>query len=378
VTIHKPAQRGFFFLFLPTLFRLSSVLLVSVLLGLGVAGASAAEPPGSKFSTGPEVGTKIPSFEATDQEGRRQTFQSLSGPNGLLLLFTRSADWCGFCKGHLVQFQRQKEAFEAKGVKMAALTYDSVEVLKHFAARAGITYPLLSDPDSEVIRAFGILNETISSKHPFFGIPNPGQYLIGKDGVVKAKFFEEAYSERYTAGNVLTRELGGGSQGLRIEKRTRHLRLLTSASDEIVRGGNRIALVVDVELNEKMHVYAPGVEGYHPIQWSFEPDDALTFYSPKYPEAKLLHLPAIQEIVPVYEGSFRLVAEVRFAAKPEDLQHLENEQGELVIKGSFRYQACDDKVCYLPETVPLEWKVRLEAHDRTRVPEELRRKTSPR
>ena len=348
------------------------------LLGLGVAGASAAEPPGSKFNTGPEVGTEIPSFEATDQEGTRQTFQSLSGPNGLLLLFTRSADWCGFCKGHLVQFQRQKEAFEAKGVKMAALTYDSVEVLKHFAARAGITYPLLSDPDSEVIRAFGILNETIPSTHGFFGIPNPGQYLIGKDGVVKAKFFEEAYSERYTAGNVLTRALGGGSQGLRTEKRTRHLRLLTSASDEIIRGGNRIAVVVDVELNPKMHVYAPGVEGYHPIRWSFEPDDALTFYSPKYPEAKLLHLPAIQEIVPVYEGSFRLVAEVRFAAKPEDLQHLENEQGELIIKGSFRYQACDDKVCYLPETVPLEWKVRLEAHDRTRVPEELRRKTSPR
>ena len=194
---------------------------------------------------------------------------------------------------------------------------------------------------------------------------------------MKAKFFEEAYSERYTAGNVLTRKLGG-SQGLRTEKRTRHLRLLTSASDEIVRGGNRIALVTDVELNPKMHVYAPGVEGYHSIRWSFEPDDALTFYPPKYPETRLLHLPAIQEIVPVYEGSFRLVAEVRFAAKPEDLQHLENEQGELVIKGSFRYQACDDKVCYLPETVPLEWKVRLEAHDRTRVPEELRRKTSPR
>lgn len=43
--------------------------------------------------TGPGVGAKIPSFEAVDQSGRRQTFESLRGPNGLLLLFYRSADW---------------------------------------------------------------------------------------------------------------------------------------------------------------------------------------------------------------------------------------------------------------------------------------------
>jgi cytochrome oxidase Cu insertion factor (SCO1/SenC/PrrC family) len=43
--------------------------------------------------TGPAVGEKIPAFEAVDQSGRRQTFESLKGPNGLLLLFYRSADW---------------------------------------------------------------------------------------------------------------------------------------------------------------------------------------------------------------------------------------------------------------------------------------------
>ena len=43
--------------------------------------------------TGPAVGSKIPSFEAVDQNGKRQTFESLRGPKGLALLFTRSADW---------------------------------------------------------------------------------------------------------------------------------------------------------------------------------------------------------------------------------------------------------------------------------------------
>jgi hypothetical protein len=45
------------------------------------------------LKTGPGVGSKIPAFEAVDQFGKRQTFDSLRGPKGLALLFVRSADW---------------------------------------------------------------------------------------------------------------------------------------------------------------------------------------------------------------------------------------------------------------------------------------------
>jgi peroxiredoxin len=44
-------------------------------------------------SVGPAVGQPIPAFELVDQEGRRQTFESLRGPKGLVLVFFRSADW---------------------------------------------------------------------------------------------------------------------------------------------------------------------------------------------------------------------------------------------------------------------------------------------
>jgi peroxiredoxin len=41
----------------------------------------------------PEVGQRIPAFEAKDQNGTTQTLASLRGPKGLVLLFVRSADW---------------------------------------------------------------------------------------------------------------------------------------------------------------------------------------------------------------------------------------------------------------------------------------------
>ena len=59
-----------------------------MLLGAGLAAAQQAP-----IRTGPDVGQKIPAFEATDQNGNVQTFETLRGPKGLVLLFVRSADW---------------------------------------------------------------------------------------------------------------------------------------------------------------------------------------------------------------------------------------------------------------------------------------------
>ena len=45
------------------------------------------------LKTGPAVGSRIPAFDAVDQNGRKRTFETLRGPKGLVLLFVRSADW---------------------------------------------------------------------------------------------------------------------------------------------------------------------------------------------------------------------------------------------------------------------------------------------
>jgi len=44
-------------------------------------------------TSGLKVGEKIPDFALADQNGNRRTFRDLTGPSGLLLVFSRSADW---------------------------------------------------------------------------------------------------------------------------------------------------------------------------------------------------------------------------------------------------------------------------------------------
>ena len=53
----------------------------------------AALPGAAAIKTGPEVGSRIPAFEAADLDGEHQSFETLRGQLGLVLLFVRSADW---------------------------------------------------------------------------------------------------------------------------------------------------------------------------------------------------------------------------------------------------------------------------------------------
>ena len=149
---------------------------------------------------GLEPGAQAPAFTLKDSSGRIQNLSTLSGPNGLLLLFFRSADWCPFCKGQLVDLETQHAAFEAKGIHVAAVSYDSQAILADFAHRRSITYPLLADPTSSLIDAFGIRNPQGTGMQA--GIPYPGYYLIRGDGIIRKRFFETAYFNRLTASNL--------------------------------------------------------------------------------------------------------------------------------------------------------------------------------
>ena len=50
-----------------------------------------------------------------------------------------------------MQLQSAKQRFEKQGIKLAAVSYDSTAILKDFAERQHIEFPLLADPDSAIL-----------------------------------------------------------------------------------------------------------------------------------------------------------------------------------------------------------------------------------
>jgi hypothetical protein len=268
--------------------------------------------------------------------------------------------------------EQNREKIRAQGLGLAAISYDSTAVLKAFADREHIGFELLSDPDSAVIRGYGILNESVEKSSPFFGIPHPGTYVLNERGVVVAKYFEDDYRVRDTAASILLRRFGLASPAHQTLA-AKHLQLSLSGGDIPARPGHRISLAIDVQLPERMHVYAPGVSGYIPISLKVDSTPAFQADPIVFPPAKMMRLEAIHETVPVYERQFRLVQTITLGGA-QQVEPLLDANRDLTIKGELRYQACDDRECFVPETLRLQWTVHVLPFDRTRAPEPLRRK----
>jgi hypothetical protein len=273
-----------------------------------------------------------------------------------------------------VELQSNLERIRSEGLGVAAISYDSVDILRSFAERRGITFAMLSDPESKIIRDFGILNEQAQEGGMQYGIPYPGTYLVDRAGRVTAKYFEDDFTQRYTSADILVSRFGESAGATRTGVEGKHLRLSASASNARVRSGQRISLVLDVKLGPRLHVYAPGVSSdYIAIDWSMKESPAVVVRAAAYPASSMLRLEAIRETVPVYQDTFRLVREVTIA-RDAALKPLLDADGKLTIEGALKYQACDEKVCYPPETVPVHWILQVEGHDRERAPADLQHK----
>lgn len=103
--------------------------------------------------------------------------------------------------------QKDLKKIEAAGVKVVGISYDSVEVLKGFAEKRKIEFPLLSDPDSKTIAAYAVRNKETAGKSfgkiNLDGIPYPGTILVDKDGVVRTKLFVEGYVQRHSTDELV-------------------------------------------------------------------------------------------------------------------------------------------------------------------------------
>lgn len=250
-----------------------------------------------------------------------------------------------------------------RGLGLAAISYDSRDTLADFAARRGITFPLLSDPGSTVIKRYGLLNESVAPTSTQYGIPHPGTFVLDGSGRVTARYFEEAYQQRHTLASILVKLGDAGHTATTAS--TAHLTVRAGISAASVAPGHRFSLVLDVAPNRGIHVYAPGNEGYKQITLTIVPQPHVLVHAIEYPPAETLFFKPLNETWKVYARPFRLVQDVTLDASPQAQAAL-RDVSRLTIAASLDYQACDDKVCFAPAAVPVTWSVALTPLDRQR------------
>jgi len=181
--------------------------------------------------------------------------------------------------------------------------------------------------------------------------------MIDRGGRILSRTFEQPYQERRSATSLLA-QLAGASPGQATTLRGGQATFVLTTSDAIAAVGHRVTLSVRVTPGPKMHVYAPGQKGYIPIALTLTPDAAFRTHAIRLPASTTYHYKPLNETVQVYSAPFTIAQDITIALTP-DMRERAARGEVLTIAGEIEYQACDDTVCYRPETIPVEWKVTL-------------------
>ena len=229
---------------------------------------------------------------------------------------------------------------------MASISYDSPAVLTHFADAHKITFPMLSDKDSAVIRRYGILNTNIPRTHKFYGIPFPGEYLVAPDGRVADKVFLPSFEDRATASEVLLKDFGIPSGSDAVEIKSDVTRARIQLSDSSAFSGQELAVAANFSIKPGWHIYGqPLPKGYVPTAISF--DHAMVVQqSFDFPKPTPIKFVALGETLPAYTGDFKAIGKVLLREKLA--------AGEHKLAGELKFQECNDQICKLPQTVRFE------------------------
>jgi len=83
----------------------------------------------------------------------------------------------------LRSFQRRLSDFDARGIRIVGISVDPPEINRRQSQKVGYTFPLLSDPNAEVIRRYDVLHPGAGPKGG--DIARPAEFLIDSNGMVR-------------------------------------------------------------------------------------------------------------------------------------------------------------------------------------------------
>jgi peroxiredoxin len=260
----------------------------------------------------------------------------------------------------LVELQEVWLELQAAGVAFYTISYDSVATLAAFADKRGITFPLLSDEGSQVIRALGLLNEHLAEQHAVYGITTraeqhgvayPGTFVLDANGVIVAKHFEQSYRMRPTA--ALFREFVFGAlhdappDAVQVAGPGVELRVWTDAPR--YRPYQQVRLHIRLDIPTDSHIFAsPVPDGYSPLRLEVESLEGMTAEPPVVPAPHPFRVDGLDEHFVVHQGCVEATMPLLFTSN----------LGPTTVRVHVTYQACTETICLPPAKVqvslPLE------------------------
>lgn len=164
------------------------------------------------------VGGKAPSFELSDQDGKRVSSADLLSKGRLVFSFIRGR-WCPFCVGQMEAMNYIAAQIEAAGASLVAISPQTEKQAYFMHDQHNLLFPLLVDAHNAVARQFGLVYRVPEEQQrlyrstfvnlPFangddsWELPIPATYVVDRDGMIVFAGVNEDYTERAEPLGVL-------------------------------------------------------------------------------------------------------------------------------------------------------------------------------
>jgi len=131
-------------------------------------------------------GDPAPDFTLNDADGNPVSLSSLRGQR-VIVYFYPAAMTPG-CTTQACDFRDSLSSLAAAGVKVLGISPDQPAKLAKFRDKEGLNFPLLSDPDHEVQRAYGTYGEKKLYGKTTVGVIR-STFVVGQDGVLEQVYY---------------------------------------------------------------------------------------------------------------------------------------------------------------------------------------------
>ncbi|MGQ0733718.1 MAG: redoxin domain-containing protein [Acidobacteriota bacterium] len=128
-----------------------------------------------------EVGAQAPDFTLPNQDRTPVTLSELCRRGPVVLAFFPAA-FSSVCERELCTFRDSLSRLEAEKGQVVGISTDTFFALKAWSGQQGFTFPLLSDYNKDVIRAYGVVNPDMIGLRD---IAKRAVFVVDRHGVVR-------------------------------------------------------------------------------------------------------------------------------------------------------------------------------------------------
>lgn len=141
------------------------------------------------------VGKPFPDFTLPDQEGKIHRLADYAGQ--YLVVYTYPKDDTPGCTAEACGFRDRQGEFEAVGAKVVGISILDTASKAKFAKKYQLNFPLLADPDAQLLAQLGVWKEKSMYGKTFMGV-NRETFVVGPDGRVVAHWPKAEGSENHS------------------------------------------------------------------------------------------------------------------------------------------------------------------------------------